>query len=60
MTTTDLILSLRQQVTNKAVWGGDREIVLLMQEAADRLEELDERVAIMAESMDSQWGNNYG
>ena len=60
MTTTDLILSLRQQVTNQATWGGNREIVLLMTEAADRLEELDERVAIMAETMDSQWGNSYG
>ena len=55
MTTTDLILSLRQHVTNQAVWGGNREIVLLMTEAADRLEELDERVAIMAETMDNQW-----
>ena len=55
MTTTDLILSLRQKVTSQAVWGGNREIVLLMQEAADRLEELDERVAIMQEAMDNQW-----
>ena len=60
MTTNDLILSLRQQVTNQAVWGGNREIVLLMTEAADRLEELDERVAIMWESMDETWGKNYG
>ena len=59
MTTTELILSLRQQVTNQATWGGNREIVLLMTEAADRLEELDERVAIsaeiMAEIMDYPW-----
>ena len=55
MTTTDLILSLRQKVTSQAVWGGNREIVLLMTEAADRLEELEERVAIMQESMDNQW-----
>ena len=55
MTTTELILSLRVKVTDQAVWGGNREIVLLMTEAADRLEELDERVAIMAESMDNQW-----
>lgn len=55
MTTTDLILSLRQKVTSQAVCGGNREIVLLMTEAADRLEELDERVEIMAETMDNQW-----
>ena len=59
MTTSELILSLRQKVTDQAVWGGNRDIVLLMTEAADRLEELDERVAIMAESMDAQWGNGY-
>lgn len=31
-----------------------------MKEAADRLEALEERVAIMAESMDEQWGNSFG
>ena len=29
-------------------------------EAADRLEELDERVAIMAADMDNEWGKSYG
>lgn len=55
MTTTELINILRQQVTNQAVWGGNREIVLLMTEAADRLEELSERVAIMEEIQDGKW-----
>ena len=31
-----------------------------LKEAADRLEALEERVAIMAESMDEQWGNSFG
>ena len=39
--------------------GGIYEGKRLMNEAADRLEQLDERVAIMAESMNAEWGNNY-
>lgn len=30
-----------------------------LREAADRLEEMDERIAIMAESMDEAWGRDH-
>ena len=33
---------------------------LVLREAADRLEELDERNAILLSNMDNAWGNNYG
>ena len=32
----------------------------LIEQAADRLEELDERVSVMAAEMDEQWGNQPG
>lgn len=50
MTTYELINALRQKVTSHAV-GGDKGMALLLNEAADRLEELDERVALMEDSM---------
>lgn len=56
MTTDELILALR----DVAAECEDMARIKLCNEAADRLEELDERVAIMQESMDSQWGNSYG
>lgn len=31
----------------------------VMREAADRLEEMEERIAVMAADMDNAWGNNY-
>ena len=52
MTTTELIVVLR----NWQYPGTMREILL---EADDRLEELDERLDIMRESMDENWGKNY-
>ena len=38
----------------------DMERIRLCREAADRLEELDERVSVMAAEMDEQWGNQPG
>lgn len=55
MTTTELIRALRDLAGECE----DRTRIRLLDEAADRLEQLDERVAIMAESMDAEWGNNY-
>ena len=57
MTTDELIKALREwgeAFANKV----DKLHFLLMQ-AADRLEELDERVAIMAADMDNEWGKSY-
>ena len=55
MTTDELIKALRD-VAGECE---DLKRIRLLDEAADRLEELDERVAIMMESMDNEWGNNY-
>ena len=55
MTTDDMIKALRDLANNCE----ERDLVSLFNEAADRLEELDERVAIMTESMDADWGNGY-
>ena len=51
MTTDELIKALRELAlnVNKS----------LLNEAADRLEELEERVAIMAADMDNEWGKSY-
>lgn len=54
MTTTELIHALRQKVTGFAV-DGDRDMTILLTEAADRLEEQDERIAIMCEIQDGKW-----
>ena len=51
MTTDELIRSLR------SVDFGSEYVHTLINEAADRLEELDERIDIMAADMDSAWGN---
>jgi hypothetical protein len=61
MTTDELIRELREQTNTNGCWndGCWNKCKRLMTEAADRLEELDERIAIMAESMDAEWGNNY-
>ena len=56
MTTTELIQALRDVASECE----DMERIRLCNEAADRLEQLDERVAIMWESMDETWGKNYG
>ena len=54
MTTTELIHALRQKVTGFAV-DGDRDMTILLTEAADRLEEQNERIAIMCEIQDGKW-----
>ena len=60
--TTDIINALREQTNTNGCWndGCWNKCKRLMTEAADRLEALEERVAIMAESMDEQWGNSFG
>ena len=54
MTTDELITALRDYANadEMPLWA----VRNAMTEAADRLEELDERVAIMQESMESEWG----
>ena len=52
MTTDELIRALRELANNV-----NPE---LLNAAADRLEELDERNAILLSNMDNAWGNNYG
>ena len=56
MTTDELIRRLRDMANVEPPMFDE----LVLREAADRLEELDERVAIMQESMDASWGNSYG
>ena len=56
MTTDELIKTLR----DVAAECEDMERIRLCREAADRLEELDERVSVMAAEMDEQWGNQPG
>lgn len=53
MSTDELIRALRAWAEQMSL-PGRRELV---REAADRLEALDERVAILQESMDAEWGN---
>lgn len=55
MTTDELIKALREN----AKQAYPLAINQLLNEAADRLEQLDERVAIMAASMDEAWGNSF-
>lgn len=58
MKTYDLIKYLRRLVEHGAIiTKADKE---MLGAAADKLEELDERVAIMAANMDEVWGRNYG
>lgn len=56
MTTDELINALREN----AKQAYPLAINQLLNEAADRLEELDERNAILLSNMDNAWGNNYG
>ena len=56
METQEIIRKLREMPAVKDMGTETRQ---LMYAAADRLEELDERVDIMRESMDSEWGNSY-
>ena len=55
MTTDELIRSLREQAEQYQI----DPIKSLLDEAADKLEAMDERIHIMSESMDSQWGKEY-
>jgi hypothetical protein len=56
MTTDGLIKALRDLADECE----DRKLIVLLDESADRLEELDERNAILLSNMDNAWGNNYG
>ena len=53
MTTTDLIIVLRESAESGEL--SFRYARKLLNEDADRLEELDERVSIMAAEMDAKW-----
>lgn len=55
MTTNELIKALRGEAHNAYPLA----VSELMSKAADRLEELEERVAIMAADMDNEWGKSY-
>ena len=57
MTTTELIAALRNFAEEIEEIYDEPEEGSMFYEAADRLEELDERVALMAAEMDEQWGN---
>ena len=54
MTTDELITALRHQATNHAI-DGNRDMTILLNEAADRLEEQYERIANMCEIQDEKW-----
>ena len=51
MTIRDLVNQLRAMAGNK--YALEKKV---MEEAADKLEEMDERIAIMVASMDETWG----
>ena len=51
MTVRDLVTQLRAIAASK--YALEKKV---LEEAADRLEELDERIAIMAADMDETWG----
>lgn len=53
MKTDELIRALR------SVDFASEYVHKLINEAADRLEELDERISIMAADMDKEWGKDY-
>lgn len=55
MTNNELIQALRKQATTYTI----HPMQDLLIAAADRLEELDKRIAIMAADMDKQWGKEY-
>ena len=54
MTIRDLVNQLRAMAGNK--YALEKKVLT---EAADKLEEMDERIAIMAADMDKQWGKEY-
>lgn len=55
MYTNELIGRLREEAKRYQF----HPLLVLLTEAADRLEELDERISIMAADMDRDWGKNY-
>lgn len=59
MTTDELIRALRDRANLFGIMrdSSNRD---LLNTAADRLEELEERIAIMAADMDNEWGKSYG
>ena len=57
MTTDELIRELRELPSRSICIPNDAETI--MTAAADRLEELEERIAIMAADMDNEWGKRY-
>ena len=63
MTTTELIRALRNTDWSNGCPCEHEHLCknadCIIIQAADRLEELDERVVIMTESMDAEWGNGY-
>ena len=61
MTTDELIRVLRDRADQILEWDAKQYAMdgKMMKEAADRLEELDERNAILMSNMDNAWGNNY-
>ena len=54
MTTDELIRHLRAMAGNK--FALEKKVLL---ESADKLEEMEERIAIMAADMDREWGKDY-
>jgi len=58
MTTNELIKALRDRANTFGIMR-DSSNRNLLNTAADRLEELDERIAIMAADMDNEWGKSY-
>ena len=58
MTTNELIKALRELSDVFGIMRNSK-IRHLLKAAANRLEELDERIAIMAADMDNEWGKSY-
>lgn len=55
MKTNELIKALRDLADECE----DSEKIALLNESADRLEEMDERIDIMMADMDREWGKSY-
>ena len=64
MTTNELIKALRETDFSDGCPCEASEMCkdadCIIKQAADRLEELDERIDIMAADMDNEWGKSYG
>ena len=55
MKTNELIKALREEA-GRCDYPEEKDLML---EAADRLEEMDERIDIMMADMDREWGKSY-